>query len=204
MFTAGKLAKTFRLSRTALLYYDSIGLLSPKTRSAARYRQYTDADVARLQLFCTLRDAGLPLKEIKRVLEMPRNALVQALECRLEDLNEEIDRLRSQQLFIIDLLKSDKARTRVRIMNKSTWTSILEAAGFSQTDRELWHAEFERLWPEKHQQFLEFLCIPEAEIEEIRKRAREMSVEHSRRSSHHHQDSSTAGRRAREKRGRMP
>jgi hypothetical protein len=31
-----------------------------------------------------------------------------------------------------------------------------------------WHAEFERLDPEKHQEFLAFLCIPDDEIEAIR------------------------------------
>ncbi len=40
MITIGRLARRFGLSRSTLLYYDSIGLLSPSTRSAKDYRLY--------------------------------------------------------------------------------------------------------------------------------------------------------------------
>ena len=50
--------------------------------------------------------------------------------------------------------------------------SLLAAAGFSEGDRHRWHADFERQAPEKHQRFLEFLCLPDAEITAIRARAR--------------------------------
>lgn len=172
MLTPGKLAKKFNLSRTALLYYESIGLLRPHGRTESRYRQYSEADVKRLEQICTLREAGLGLKEIKRVLESPANVLTRALEERLEQLNGEIARLRSQQRFILGLLKTDRAHGRIRVMSKGLWISLLEAAGFSEGDRDRWHADFERLFPEEHQQFLEFLCIPEGEIAAIRAASR--------------------------------
>ncbi len=172
MVTVGKLARRFGLSRTAMLHYDSIGLLSPSGRAANGYRQYSDSDVRRLEKICTLRDAGLALKDIRRVLVAPGNALTGALEERLEQLNGEIERLRNQQRFILGLLQTDRARGRIRVMSKALWTSLLEAAGFSEADKRRWHADFERQAPEKHQQFLEFLCIPDAEIKAIRARAR--------------------------------
>jgi DNA-binding transcriptional MerR regulator len=171
MITPGRLAKRFGLSRTALLHYDSIGLLRPSGRSANRYRQYSDSEVRRLEQICTLRNAGLRLKDIQRVLGAPTNALTVALEERLEQLNGEIERLRHQQRFILGLLQTDRARKRIRVMSKALWTSLLDAAGFSEADKRRWHAEFERQSPEKHQQFLEFLCIPDAEIKTIRARA---------------------------------
>ncbi len=172
MLTPGKLAKKFHLSRTALLYYESIGLLQPSGRSESRYRQYSEEDVRRLEQICTLREAGLRLKEIKRVLESPANVLTRALEERLEQLNGEISRLRNQQRFILGLLRTDRAHRRIRVMSKALWVSLLKAAGFSQEDRSRWHADFERLSPEQHQEFLEFLCIPEGEIAAIRGHAR--------------------------------
>lgn len=172
MVTVGRLAKAFSLSRTTLLYYDSLGLLVPSGRSANKYRQYSDADVERLRQISVLRDAGLPLKEIKRILDLPSSALTKALEQRLEELNGEIERLRGQQRFILGLLNSDDAHARIRVMNKRAWQSLLTAAGFSEDDRHRWHAEFERQSPEKHQEFLEFLCVPEAQVAEIRGRAR--------------------------------
>ena len=42
----------------------------------------------------------------------------------------------------------------------------------SEEDRHRWHADFERQAPEKHQRFLEFLCLPDAEMAAIRARAR--------------------------------
>ena len=42
--TVGRLARAFGLSRSTLLYYDSIGLLRPTGRSPANYRLYTRAD----------------------------------------------------------------------------------------------------------------------------------------------------------------
>jgi len=172
MLTVGRLARSFGLSRTALLYYDTLGLLSPSGRTAGNYRAYSPEDVERLRHICTLREAGLRLKEIRRVIDLPSSVLTRALEQRLDELNGEIERLRSQQRFILGLLKSDEAHARIRVMNKSTWTELLAAAGFSEDDRKRWHVEFERHAPDRHQRFLEFLCVPEAQITVIRACAR--------------------------------
>lgn len=82
---------------------------------------------------------------------------------------EQICTLRKTGLRLKDI---GRARGRIRVMNKATWTSLLAAAGFSEGDRHRWHADFERQAPEKHQRFLEFLCLPDAEITAIRARAR--------------------------------
>jgi hypothetical protein len=44
----------------------------------------------------------------------------------------------------------------------------MKASGFTEADMHRWHAEFERSAPEEHQEFLEFLHIPDAEIHSIR------------------------------------
>ncbi len=44
----------------------------------------------------------------------------------------------------------------------------LKASGLTEADMRRWHVEFERAAPEDHQQFLEFLHIPEGEIRTIR------------------------------------
>ena len=48
MFTVTKLARRCGLSRTALLYYESIGLMPPAQRSGGNYRCYGDADLQRV------------------------------------------------------------------------------------------------------------------------------------------------------------
>jgi DNA-binding transcriptional MerR regulator len=168
VYTIGRLAKKFNLSRSTLLYYDSIGLLSPSSRTDGAYRVYSEEDAKRLDQICTYRKAGLKLTEIGRVLNSSENSLTQILEHRLEDLNEDIERLRQQQHFIISLLKNNDLFGRLGIMNKETWVSLLRASGLNEQEMLRWHIEFERLAPEKHLRFLKFLCIPEEEIKVIR------------------------------------
>ena len=64
MITVGRLAKRFGLSRSTLLYYDSIGLLRPTGRSAKGYRLYSEDDAARLEKICLYRQTGLSLDEV--------------------------------------------------------------------------------------------------------------------------------------------
>lgn len=168
MYTIGRLARKFNLSRSTLLYYDSIGLLKPSSRTEGAYREYSEEDALRLERICTYRRAGLPLREIKSILDAPEHSLVETLQKRLEELNEEIRRFREQQRFILGLLQNPTLFDRIGVMNVETWTSLLSSCGFTEADMRRWHAEFERLAPDKHRQFLEFLCLPDSRIETIR------------------------------------
>ena len=168
MYTIGRLAAKFNLTRSALLYYDSIGLLGPTGRTAGGYRLYSEKDAARLEQIRTFRRAGLKLEEIKKILDAPGHDLKSALENRLEELDQEISDLKSQQRVIIGLLKNDSLFEQLGVMTRETWVSLLAASGFSEADMFHWHVEFERLAPDKHQRFLEFLGIPDEEIEAIR------------------------------------
>ncbi len=173
VYTIGRLAKQFGLSRSTLLYYDSIGLFSPSGRSNANYRTYTEADRLRLEQICTFRRTGLSLEDINRIMKTRGNrGIVPLLEKRLDELSREIRALRTQQHFIVTLLKSDRALSRIRVMDKESWIKLLETAGLDEAARNKWHAEFERLAPDAHQDFLESLGIPAREIALIRKYSR--------------------------------
>jgi DNA-binding transcriptional MerR regulator len=173
MLTPGKLAKKFGLSRTALLHYDAIGLLSPQSRTRSRYRQYSAEDERRLEQIRRLRDAGLALKDIKRVLASPDNALTQALHERLEQIDREVASLHEQQRFILGLLKSKQARGPIQVMSKALWISLLESAGYDQAARLRWHRDFERASPRQHRRFLKFLHLSDIEIESLRARCKD-------------------------------
>jgi len=170
MYTIGRLAKIFSLSRSTLLYYDSIGLYSPSGRSQANYRMYTEKDRRRLEQICMYRRTGLSLADIARIVRAGgRSGIRQILEKRLDSLSREIRSLRGQQHFIVKLLKNDRALARIRVMDKESWIRLLEAAGLDQSARERWHGEFERLAPDAHQDFLESLGIASKEVALIRK-----------------------------------
>ena len=65
----GRLAQRFGLSRSTLLYYDSIGLLTPSERTPANYRIYSDKDIRRMEQIAVYREAGLPLQTIGAMLD---------------------------------------------------------------------------------------------------------------------------------------
>ena len=175
MFTISRLARRFGLSRSTLLYYDSIGLLSPSARSEANYRLYSPNDVQRMELIDVYRKTGLPLADIARLLSSGQSQLAGVLEARLRALNAEIQGLRRQQQLIVQLLRRRAARRGTRWLDKDGWVAILRATGMGEEDMRRWHVEFERLSPEAHQDFLESLGLDGGEIARIRRwsRARE-------------------------------
>jgi DNA-binding transcriptional MerR regulator len=58
----GEVAKLTGMPVKTLRYYADEGIVPPSGRSRSGYRLYADADVAKLELVRTLRDAGLGLK----------------------------------------------------------------------------------------------------------------------------------------------
>ena len=172
MTTIGRLARRFGLSRSTLLYYDSIGLLSPCSRTANGYRLYSDEDAERLKTICRYRGAGITLENIKRVLDSASERLVGILEQRLTDLNGEIHGLQEQQRMIVGLLEKQGHLSQAAIMNRERWISLLASSGFGEKEMQQWHARFERSAPGKHREFLELLCLSDQEIISVRESSR--------------------------------
>lgn len=167
MLTVSKLARRCGLSRSTLLYYESIGLLKPPARSAANYRGYGDKDVRRIEQICVYRGAGLKLEDIRVILDRPESDASAVLKRRLAELNAEIETLRAHQRAILKLLQSNQS-WRKKVVTKDKLVFIMRAAGLSEDDMHRFHAEFERSAPNEHQEFLEFLHIPGDEIRQIR------------------------------------
>ncbi len=168
MLTVTKLAGSCGLSRSAVLYYESIGLLRASARSAANYRRYSEKDAARLRQICTYRDAGLKLADIRALLDRPETDPSSVLKRRLVELNAEIERLRDHQKTILKLLGTKPSLWRKKDMTKDKWVAIMKAAGFKDDDMHRWHAEFEKADPTEHELFLEYLHIVPGEIRKIR------------------------------------
>ncbi|HVJ08394.1 MAG TPA: MerR family transcriptional regulator [Acidisarcina sp.] len=170
--TISELARSCSLSRTTVLYYESIGLLRVASRSPGNYRQYTDADLDRLKQICVYRTAGLSLASIRSLLQQKETNAAAILKRRLLELDEEIEHLRQNQKAILQLLRAEEFASRTEMINKEKWVSIMKAAGFTEQDMQRWHHEFEKNAPEEHQEFLQFLHIPAREIASIRAASR--------------------------------
>ena len=173
MVTISGMAKGSGLSRSALLYYDRLGLLKPVKRSRCGYRLYSSAEVERLEQICLFRQMGIPLKEMRKLLDSSGgNASVEILQRRLRVLNREIANFRKQQTCILELLKQKKLLQGVEMINKERWVEIMRAAGLTDQDMHNWHIQFEKMEPDSHQEFLESLGIKAAEIKKIREWSR--------------------------------
>ena len=166
--TVTNLARTCKLSRGTLLYYESIGLLPKPRRTAGNYRAYAPKDAERLRQICVYRDAGVPLADIRALLDGPTGDAAAVLRRRLAELGGAIERLREQQHSIARLLSSAHQLRSIPMVTKDKWVAIMKAAGFNEDDMHRWHAEFEKSAPDEHQEFLEFLHIPAEELSRIR------------------------------------
>jgi DNA-binding transcriptional MerR regulator len=172
MWTVTKLARSCGLSRTAVLYYESIGLLSPAPRTHGNYRRYGERDVSRLRQICAYRAAGLKLADIRAILDGPEQGAGAVLRRRMLEIGTEIETLREHQRAIARLLHVQSDFERTEMITKEKWVSIMRKTGFTDDDMHKWHAEFEKAAPEEHQEFLQFLHIPEDEIRNIREWSR--------------------------------
>ena len=172
MMTVTTMARRFSLSRSTLLYYESKGLLRRPPRTSDNYRAYTDQDVLRLQQVCAYRNVGLSLAAIRTVLDRPGGHASAVLERRLVEIDAEVEALRGHQRDILRLLERSRNFRRNQMITKEKWVSIMKAAGFTEADMHRWHAAFEQSAPAEHQEFLEFLHIPVAEITKIREWSR--------------------------------
>jgi len=170
-YRIGELARECGLSRSTLLYYDSIGLLRPRRRSGANYRIYGEEDRRRLASIRRYREIGLTLNEVGQLLDRPGRGADGLLQKRLEQLNGEIGVLREQQRVIVRLLRNRGQLRRARALDKKSWVALLRKTGLDEEDMQRWHVEFERMAPEGHRDFLESLGIEPEEIRRIRRRS---------------------------------
>lgn len=68
-YTVKQLSELTGLTPRTLRYYDSIGLLRPTRDAGNDYRQYGPAEVDRLRQILVYREMGLPLEDIRALLD---------------------------------------------------------------------------------------------------------------------------------------
>lgn len=108
--TVTHLARACGLSRSTVLYYETMGLLKPARRSAVNYRMYDENDLQRLRRICIYRGAGLKLGDIRSILDESRGDAAGVLQRRLVDLSREIEKLRDHQHVYLESLPSPIAK----------------------------------------------------------------------------------------------
>ena len=164
MYTIGKLAKRYGISRSAILYYDSEGLLKPDQRLPNGYRLYSEKSSEKLKIILQHRSAGIALSEIKKIVSETGQWDIQPiLFKRLNEINNEIFSLKTQQEVIIKLSKINISENS----NKSI-SEILKKAGIKFDNFMEWHRNFEKNSPELHSLFMKKIGLKRTEIKRIK------------------------------------
>lgn len=137
--TVGAVAALTGISVRTLHHYDHIGLVVPSVRTAAGYRDYTDADIERLHLVLVYRSAGLPLEEIRTLLDDPTADVLTHLTRQHEVLLERTERLQHTIKAVEELMNAHREGIPLTAEEQ---VEIFGATAFS----EEYAAEAEQRW----------------------------------------------------------
>lgn len=107
----GGAAAASGVSQRMIRHYEKIGLIPSPPRRDSGYRDYSEADIHRLQFIANARDLGFPVEEIRVLLDLwsdrdRASAEVKALaESRAADLGRKADALNAMRGALLDLAK---------------------------------------------------------------------------------------------------
>lgn len=99
VFSVQSVSQISGVSVRTLHHYDAIGLLCPNRDEATGYRQYSPADLSRLQRILLYREVGFSLQDIRSLLQREQCPL-QALEAHRQLLMDRIHRLQDMVTLV--------------------------------------------------------------------------------------------------------
>ncbi|PZG18537.1 MerR family transcriptional regulator [Nonomuraea aridisoli] len=126
LYSIGDLARRTGLTVKTIRFYSDEGIVPPADRSPAGYRRYGPDAAARLDLVRTLRDLGLDLATIRKVVnrEVP---LARVAAAHVEALRAQIRTLRRRQAVLTAVARRGSTPEEMELMN--------ELAGLSEDER---------------------------------------------------------------------
>lgn len=94
MYTIKQVSKIAGITPRTLRHYDNIGLFKPSHIGDNGYRYYGEDSLLRLQQILLYRELGMPLENIKKVIESSDFDVMNALEGHKADLLKRIEQIR--------------------------------------------------------------------------------------------------------------
>jgi DNA-binding transcriptional MerR regulator len=105
-FSTGEFAKLCNVNKKTLFHYDEIGLFKPEIVKENGYRYYSIYQLEIFDMIYTLRDLGVPLKEIKSFMDKRNpNSVVELFEYKTNEIENEIKLLRRKQEIMSNKMK---------------------------------------------------------------------------------------------------
>ncbi|GEJ57431.1 MerR family transcriptional regulator [Anaeromyxobacter diazotrophicus] len=118
-FSSGDLARATGNTVRTIRFYEEQGLLRPAEVSEGGHRRYTAQDLEKLRLIADLRELGLPLSEIRAVLDLRAGCATAAefaarfehvLVSHIEQAQRRLDRLRRVKRELTEALNAIQTR----------------------------------------------------------------------------------------------
>ncbi|MFE9769176.1 MerR family transcriptional regulator [Streptomyces sp. NPDC005808] len=125
LFTIGELARSTGLSVRTIRYWSDEGALPPVARSTGGYRLYDAASVARLQLIRTLRELGLGLNDVRRVLA-GETTVAEVAATHVAALDAQIRSLKVTRAVLSTVARRGSTAEETTLMNKLARLSAAE------------------------------------------------------------------------------
>jgi DNA-binding transcriptional MerR regulator len=122
----GQMARLTGLPVKTVRYYSDIGLTPEADRSPSGYRRYDQAGLARIELVRTLRDLGLDLATIRRVLER-QAGLAEVASAHADAIDLHIRQLKLRRALLRAIARRDSRPEEVQRMSAFARTSADEA-----------------------------------------------------------------------------
>ncbi|WP_189530491.1 helix-turn-helix domain-containing protein [Streptomyces roseolilacinus] len=117
LFTIGELARRTGLAVRTIRFWSDCGVLAPTGRSAGGYRLYDAEAAARLDLVRTLRELGLDLDTVRRVLR-GQATVRDVAEAHLRALEAEIHTLRVRRAVLRRVARRGSTTKEMRLMHE--------------------------------------------------------------------------------------
>jgi DNA-binding transcriptional MerR regulator len=125
LFTIGELARATGLTVRTIRYWSDEGVLTPVTRSAGGYRLYDAESAARLELIRTLRELGLGLDDVRRVLAGERT-VAEVAAAHVAALDAQIRALKVTRAVLSSVARRGSSAEETTLMNKLARLSVGE------------------------------------------------------------------------------
>ncbi|WP_327431871.1 MerR family transcriptional regulator [Streptomyces sp. NBC_01236] len=125
LFTIGELSRSTGLSVRTIRYWSDEGALPPVTRSSGGYRLYDAASVARLELIRTLRELGLGLDDVRKVLA-GETTVAEVAATHVAALDAQIRSLQVTRAVLSTVARRGSTAEEMTLMNKLARLSAAE------------------------------------------------------------------------------
>ncbi|MET9227809.1 MerR family transcriptional regulator [Lentzea sp. NPDC003310] len=125
MLTIGRLADRTGLPARTLRFWSDEGVIAPAGRSAGGYRLYDAACVARVELIRALRELGLGLDDVRRVLES-RATFAEVADAHVTAIDARIRALRVSRAVLATVSRRRSTLEETALMNRLARLSTAE------------------------------------------------------------------------------